>query len=195
MPIGVYDDELWCDLCEKKFGRWDDYAISILRTPLEEFQKSQFTYSLEIENPEHIKLFFISLLWRASATTKKFYENVNIGSFAETAAQLLISGSAGTPEQFPIILTHSGFDDHLIAGPVQLMHSGVIFYRFYLGRFTAEIKVDSKPTPKNFLILINGHKKTLSIFRTPRDRGLVNSASKIAQQLANRFNRQTKEEK
>ena len=183
LRIGVYDRNLWCNSCEREFGRWDDYAITILRTPLEKFDVLSAGYELEIERPENLKLFFIALLWRASASTHRLFEQVSIGPYEEVAKHLLNSNSAGSPEQFSIIISCSGTDERLIAEPVPIRRNGVKFYRFYLGRFMADIKVDKRLTPKNLSIAAVGHSKNLCILRVQQDVGLVKSASNVAKQL------------
>jgi hypothetical protein len=183
MPVGVYDDGIWCLSCETKYGGWDNYAIDVLRTPLENFLALPSAYELEIDKPEELKLFFISLIWRASTSSQRLFNNVSLGKFADTAKRLLASSSPGSVEDFSTIISYSGADECLIAEPVKVRHSGVLFYRFYLGRFKVDIKVSSQPTPKSLRSAVIGHNEILAILRVPRDVKLVSSASKIAKQL------------
>ena len=86
-PIGVYDDELVCGECENKFfGDADNYAIRLCCDQLSQLTQNNTKYHngqkiFEVEcNYKSLKMFFISLLWRASASTHVFYSRVNIGS-------------------------------------------------------------------------------------------------------------------
>lgn len=180
LPIGVYDDEIWCQSCEQKYGKYDDYAIDILRTPLEKFDPLHHAYELAIEKPKELKLFFIALLWRASTSNKRLFNNVSIDSFSGSAKKLLTSGSAESREDFSTIISFSGNDEKLIADPVKVRHSGVLFYRFFLGRFTADIKVSRLPTPKELQHAVIGHDQVLAIIRVERNMSLVHSTSRIA---------------
>jgi hypothetical protein len=182
VPIGIYDDQIWCKSCEVKYGKWDDFAIAILRTPIEEFSKLNNAYELQIDNLDKLRLFFISLIWRASTSKHVFFDQVSLGGLADLAKTLLVSSSPGSIENFSTIITYSGDDDCLIANPLDVRYSDVLFYRFYLGRFVAEIKVDSKPTPGALLPVVIGRKKHLVILHAPRDERLVDSTSKIAKQ-------------
>lgn len=186
IPVGVYDDGIWCQSCETKYGGWDNYAIDVLRTPLEKFLVPPSAYELKIDKPEELKLFFISLIWRASTSNQRLFNNVSLGGFANLAKSLLVSSSPGSVEHFSTIISFTDADELLIAEPIKVRYSGVLFYRFYLGRFTADIKVSSQPTPKELLSAVIGQKEILAILRTPRDVKLVSSASKIANQLINR---------
>jgi hypothetical protein len=183
--IGVYDDGIWCRSCETEYGKWDNYAIDVLRTPLENFSKLPSAYELKMDKPIELKLFFIALIWRASTSSERLFHNVSIGSFADLANKLLTLGSPGSLEDFSTIISCSGAEEYLITESVKVRHSGILFYRFYLGRFIADIKVSSQATPKQLQSAVIGYKGTLVILRTKRDNRLVGSVSKVAKQLTN----------
>lgn len=189
MPTWVYDDQIWCQSCEIKYGKWDSNAISILRTSIKNYPTDLHTYELQINNLNELRLFFISLIWRASTSKKRLYDEVSIGSFADLAKNLLESGSPGSVENFSTIVSFSGTDEKLIASPVRVRYSGVWFYRFYLGRFNVNIKVSNQPTPKNLLPAVIGYKDVLVILFTKRDLKLARSASMLARQLMNNSSR------
>jgi hypothetical protein len=77
-PVGVYDTKLVCRICEDKFGDWINYAQQLLQDePLN--GKKLFVglqligYELPKFNYAKLKLFFVSLLWRASESSHPFY--------------------------------------------------------------------------------------------------------------------------
>lgn len=189
VPIGIYDDSVWCRLCEKKYGRWDDCAAKVLlQSPIEELINRPAAYELKIDRNRlgELKLFFISLLWRASSSSNRIYKNVSIGPFAEKAKALLRCESPGSLEDFSTIISCPGEDEFLISEPVKVRNLGVLFYRFNLGKYTADIKVSSQPTPAALLPAVIGKKDVLVILRTKRNSQLVGSASRIAkEQLTN----------
>ena len=154
-----------------------------MRNLLGELSVLRSAYELKIDRLEELRLFFIALLWRASASNKKLFANVSIGGFSDLAKRLLTSNSPGSVGDFSTIIHCSGADQQVIAEPVRVRHSGVLFYRFYLGRFTADIKVSSQPTPKQLLPAVIGSKEVLVVLRTERDFGLVDAASRVAKQL------------
>ena len=185
VPIGIYDDSVWCRSCEKKYGRWDDYASKVLlQSPIEKFISQPAAYELQIDRNglRELRLFFISLLWRASSSSKRIYKNVSIGPFAEKAEALLKSESPGSLEDFSTIISCSDADEFLISDPVKVRNLGVIFYRFHLGKYTVDIKVSNQPTPEVLLPAIIGQKDVLVILRTKRNSQLVVSASRIAKE-------------
>ena len=77
-PQGIYDKGILCGPCDNIIGKWDQYAQEVLTMDM-----SGFTLIAEGQNiggwerPEYnyelLKLFFISLVWRASISTHSFY--------------------------------------------------------------------------------------------------------------------------
>lgn len=185
MPTGVYDDQIWCQSCEIKYGKWDGNAISILRESIKKISTNLVTCEVPIDGLNELRLFFISLIWRASTSKKRLYDKVSLGVFADMAKKILESDSPGSVEDFSTIVSFSGRDERLIANPVKVRYSGVLFYRFYLGYFTVSIKVSSQKTPKELLPAVIGCKDVLVILHVQRDLKLVESASVLARQLMN----------
>nr|WP_314543443.1 hypothetical protein [uncultured Massilia sp.] len=181
-PIGVYDRSMWCRECEKSYGGWDDIAIRVLRTPLDAFAENNFNYELDIgqEDLLALRLFFVSMLWRASTSTHHFYKRVSIGPHAKLAEKILRSNLFDDIEQFSTILTYSGFDEKIIPEPVPVKHEGVNYFRFFLGRFIAEIKVDQRPTPNKLALTVLGDSQNLRILKAKRDMKVVQSIASIA---------------
>src|SRR5689334_10663585 len=77
-PVGVYD-RIICSDCEDSFSLYDDYAFRTLKRDLPSYERvyhqGQFA-GLVARNPDFrlLKMFVISLLWRASVTTHDFYK-------------------------------------------------------------------------------------------------------------------------
>lgn len=153
-PIGIYDSTIVCEECERLFSPWDDYAQSILlkKYPDEAyvFYKGQkLALKLETIDYAKLKLFFISLLWRASVSKQEFFARVNIGPFEIVLRELLLSKAPGEPENFAV--TISKFEDPLgtiILDPHRDRFDGINYIRFYLAGYIAYIKVDNRRSLK-----------------------------------------------
>ncbi|MHC5721755.1 MAG: hypothetical protein ACYTX0_59500, partial [Nostoc sp.] len=94
-----------CDECEKIFGVWDEYAQQLLTD--ESLHGEPILYDTQcigwrVTEYDYIrlKLFFISLLWRASVSKQDFYQKVNLGSFEEKAKELIVQKNPGSSEEF-----------------------------------------------------------------------------------------------
>ncbi|MEW5910812.1 MAG: hypothetical protein AB1659_13490, partial [Thermodesulfobacteriota bacterium] len=106
--IGFYDTEILCQNCERIFSPWDDYAQKILLAePKEEdywiHNGRKLAFKMEVDYVK-LKLFFISLLWRAAVSNLYFFRRIDVGPFADQLKQMILKGDPGNPETFAIVL-------------------------------------------------------------------------------------------
>lgn len=85
-PGGYYDEELLCSDCEKRTNPWDDYGATFLLQkssadgrPITDTPGDVVAYQYDDVDHARLKLFAISLLWRASTTANGFFEKIDIG--------------------------------------------------------------------------------------------------------------------
>lgn len=155
--IGVYDKEIVCEVCEKIFSPWDDYGNKFLTQEFEEARYigcsgERLAYNLGPCNYDNLKLFFLSVLWRAGVSKQQLFNKVQLGPYEEKLRQVILSKEAGRVADFSVAL--SKFDapanETGILNPDRTKYEGVIHYRLYLGGYMAIIKVSSQPSPKCF---------------------------------------------
>jgi hypothetical protein len=160
-PIGVYDSTILCAVCDNRFSPWDQHAQDIMlrdfseSTAISHDDGSVLGWTIPIFDYKLLKLFFVSLLWRASVSTQKFYERVDPRPFNETMRRMILTEDPGDPETFSVTLGR--FADpryRAILDPHRERYSGTNFVRFYLGGFVALLKVDRRVTPDPFANLI-----------------------------------------
>lgn len=156
-PIGVYDKEILCEDCEKRFQDADDYAAKVLldSSALEELKKegSIIGYVVRSVDYELLKRFVISVLWRASISNQNFYSKVSLGELEEQAKGLIWSGSSGEEDDFSFVLAKfedTGTISKAMLDPHQEEWEGKKYYRFYMGGFVLCVKADSGETPHTF---------------------------------------------
>ena len=77
-----------CQTCETKFNELDSHAIAVLRDAQPQALSQAWKYD-NFEYPK-LKLFFISLLWRAAVTEEPFFENVALEARDLSRIKLLI---------------------------------------------------------------------------------------------------------
>jgi hypothetical protein len=93
-------------------------------------------------------LFFISLLWRASVSTHKFYQRISAGPFEQKLKEMILGEDPGPPLLFAVTLAK--FSDPAVTGvldPHRDKFEGINYCRFYLTGFVAYIKVDRRSVP------------------------------------------------
>jgi len=151
--IGEYDNTIVCSNCEVIWQGWDNYAQQLLaEQPLNGrtlyYNNRMICYIVDNYEYTKLKLFFISMAWRASVSTRKFFRNVSLGQFEDVAKQHIMNGNPGDSEDFSVVV--SRFNHSLAKGtldPHMYQNSGVNYIRFYLAGYMADMKVDRKPTP------------------------------------------------
>ena len=162
MRKGVYDQAILCADCDNLIGKWDDYAQKVLTHdmsgfmpigPLEKlggWERAEYDYPL-------LKLFFISLVWRASISSHDFYQAVSLGPDLEEKARLMLkSEDPGDPQTFGVFLARFvEYLGHAFINPLPETFDGLSYVRFYMAGFVIYLKIDSRPLEnllKTFLI-------------------------------------------
>lgn len=155
-PKGEYDPNLVCAGCEARFGPWDDYAARLLRRKPQDKDylvgnKCEGAYQVQTYSYEKLKLFFISLLWRASETQRLAFSEVNVGpKYTKRIAEMICQSNPGDAEEFATFLiryTHPRDAHKAVMTPQKQRWDGIFFYRFYLGGYMAGVKVDKRSAP------------------------------------------------
>lgn len=140
--VGAYDSSILCSECDQKMAPWDGCAQEVLI--------HRFSVARRIENFDYrrLKLFFVSLLWRASVSRLPFYKRISLGPFEDRLRTMILAGEPGGSEDFAVILAR--FEDPEITAildPHPEKFESISFCRFYLTGFVAYIKVDQRPAP------------------------------------------------
>jgi hypothetical protein len=163
-PIGVYDKNILCGECEKKFQQIDDYGYRVLigeeykQTP--RYNKGKLIgYQINKIDVSKLKLFFIGILWRASISEEGHYSKVKIGSLEDKAQKLIWDENSGEIDDFSFLLAK--FDDvsngvsRIIMDPHPTSFFDVNYHQFYFYGYVLYIKTDSKETPIEWKTLIS----------------------------------------
>jgi hypothetical protein len=156
IPAGIYDETILCEACEPRFGNWDQYAQELLRDDLphaivHRYEADVVGYEIDEWRYDLLKLFFVSLSWRASVSTQSMFHRIQLGPFEHVARTMLDQGKPGSAQDFAVFLRK--FDPqrgHVILDPHRDRIDGINFVRFYLGVYVAYIKIDKRPAPAAF---------------------------------------------
>jgi hypothetical protein len=154
-PVGVYDSTIVTAEGEAYFTPWDNYAAELLlqgfskATPLKQVQGKIVGYEYSSFDYTKLKLFFLSVLWRAGASSHEFFRRVNLGPHREVLRKMLINADPGRPDEYAVVL--AVFDDDpewakiMDPFPGRYGRNGIRFYCLYVGNFIAYVKVDKRP--------------------------------------------------
>jgi len=152
-PVGVYDTGIVCAQCESIFSPWDDYAQKLLLAkPMEKKyvvkNGQNIAYVETAIDYTKLKLFFISLLWKAAVSNHYFFSRVNVGSFEPQLRRMIQKGDPGNPDTFATVMAKCEKPlGTIIFNPHPERWWDINYYRFYLAGYVVYIKVDRRPAP------------------------------------------------
>ena len=165
---GEWDDSILCQECDNKLGIYDNNFFQfITKTDFSSFRKSldgEYYYELPVNETEYknIKLFFISLLYRASLSNRSFSRNVRLGEQYEQLASTCLKDVNPHQIEFDVVMMklHSNKTDtrQSMEAPYRIKLDGINGYCIILHGFKFWIKVDKRPIPellKTFVLSLN----------------------------------------
>ena len=168
-PTGVYG-QFVCQECEYSFGQYDEYGVDFVRKykdgkagkPLNGLLIAEVDY-------KKLKLWLMSILWRADACDRDMFKNVSLGEkWRHDLTRRIKNDSPGCFDDYTVMASLFHNEEHFgvenigqwyMRDPKRFRASCVNFYKFYIyGGFIFLIKVDQQKAPNklNKFFLRNG---------------------------------------
>ena len=128
-------EALLCETCEQHLCQYEKYAADVMSGRLgHRAQQRRSRITINGIDYERFKLFQLSILWRASASTLEYFRLVSLGPREERLRQMLLAGDAGSPDEFGCVLTFihdSGRDmSDTMFNPEPMRWAGRRMYKF-----------------------------------------------------------------
>jgi hypothetical protein len=165
---GVYDTNLLCADCDNALGsQLDDYALDVCRRfPREHRSFGDGYFVLDNVDGDRFTKFVLSVLWRASISTRPEFRDVSLGPY-ETPACEVIFGAAPITRTLGYELIVSryrvrpGFNpEENYTTPLRQRFDGLNGWGFSLHGFHMMAKLDKRPLPANLRpAIVNGNTK------------------------------------
>lgn len=163
LPSGDYDPNLVCRQCEDRFHTGDDYAKRFLvdgRNNCRRIAESVGSALYEYSDVDYrkLKLFFVSLLWRAHATSLRAFEKVVLPTKYEAMARKMIANQdPGPAKDFGVIIIRIADGPLVKMGasptPREIPPNKIQVFDALIFGYLALVKVDQRRYPKPFLDL------------------------------------------
>lgn len=103
-PGGIYEEELLCRPCENRFGPCDDYGAQCLIQnydrdvePLSYNNGEVLAYRFPTWDEKRLRMFALSLLWRATVTTNEIFSGVTLGPHLARLTESILADEPGSP--------------------------------------------------------------------------------------------------
>lgn len=131
-------EKLLCDNCEQIFSPWEKYVREVFYGGVEKrIYHDREKVILQYLDYTSFKLFQLSVLWRSSVASVKFFSRINLGPHEEKIRRMLLNNDPGEPYRYGCILImitdESKPIDSLILQPESLKYEGHRIYRFIFG--------------------------------------------------------------
>lgn len=154
--IGVYD-QFACTGCENSFGKWDEYALECFKKAYElEFEETNQYIEFRGYDYEKLKLFFISLLWKADASNNQsMFNEVDVGDKHRSAlANMINEVNSGGWQDYAVsmeLYKSNRPAASFIRSPAKarMPDNGARVYIFYMARFKVYIQCDQRCIPSS----------------------------------------------
>lgn len=149
---GIYDPSILCKECDGDLiGVWDNYGQTFLLSPsfsdnfLVDHAGKPAVYQIEEFDYKQLKLFFMSILWRAAITNDEFFAQIKLGSWEEKLRKMILAQDPGSENDFSVVLfKYEGALSEIMQNPTKHRQSGVNYYRFRFPKYGFLIKVDQR---------------------------------------------------
>ena len=150
-----YREPLLCENCEQKISVWESYVSKHffnkpLPTPVSQgHSKAIILTGLDYQK---LKLFLLSILWRAGVAAHDFYEHVQLGRLhEERLRQMLLSENPGLAEEYACFICTLNLDGarflDFFVEPTPTRLKSHRCYRFVFSGFVFYCYVTSPPLP------------------------------------------------
>lgn len=179
---GEYEGGLLCSNCDSAvIGGYESYAHNALYgTPegasdLPECANIQYNTGIRVTQCRNIhyrefKLFLLSILWRASISSRPFFSQVNLGPYEDAIRQMVLTGDPGEAEKFPILmmtwLNDKSFSTDVVGQPGVNRREKGVRYIFIVAGITYVFHVSPtslRPDLKEFILLASNEIQIIHI--------------------------------
>lgn len=186
---GIYQGGILCKQCDNDIiGGYETYAAKVayggnnfgsLPTPTaRKFRSSDGVTFTQLKDVDYrnFKLFLLSILWRASISTNKFFDEVNLGPHEEVLRKMILEGNPGEKSDYPIMMVYYREDKsvpNMIIQPVMKKAEGFRTYSFPIGGISYVFYVGSHSLKPRGAVLFStiGPENEMNIFHTLPDKG------------------------
>lgn len=146
---GIHE-RLLCQECETRLSRHENYVRRMLYGELAFAASSKEDhYSLSGLEYQHVRLFYLSILWRMGVSSLPMFAAVSLGTHADRLRAMILSDDPGRPESYGFIAVAPFIDGKFypdfILEPECMTRGGHHIYRAVIGGLLLLFLVSSHP--------------------------------------------------
>jgi hypothetical protein len=147
---GVYDSKILCKDCDGKIGIYDNYAVDVSRRfPKEHIACGDGTFEMVNVDGDKLAKFILSVLWRASISSRPEFRAVRLGVYESKACEVIfgIAPLSSMPEYELLLGRYTSTKINPArnyTAPSIFKIAGLNGWGFALGGFRVMAKIDSR---------------------------------------------------
>ena len=168
---GVYDREILCESCDGTLGKLDDYALSVCqRFSAEHVVRPDRLFELCDVDGDRFAAFVLSILWRASISSRPEFRKVSLGPFERQSHDVLFDISdlarMGSFELIVGRFTNAPIrPENFYKSPARTKMLDLNAWHFALSGFKILAKMDQRRLPRELQpAIVNGNNKLVGQF-------------------------------
>lgn len=177
-PTGFYDQNILCEDCDRKIGVYDQEAQQLLFSNINGYKREvkglcAYIIPAQAYDYKKLKLFFISVLWRASISSADPFKNVNLEpEYEKLALEILKNSELENEKTFPVFIfklkeTEGIRIERIFIEPIPYSLYGIKMYKFVFAGYAFYIKVDVRELGLPYSRLILRPNSELVIIERP----------------------------
>jgi len=155
-PIGIYDQDIFIEKGEKLFDKLDSFGAELLINNFDSFKEindsnnSLIAWSIQDYSYQTIKLFVLSVIWRAHTSKQSFFSRVDLGIHADKIKSMLLDSNPGDENQYSVNIVRWKSNDFgaMFMDPARVRFDEINYYQLYCGRYVFYIKIDKRESSK-----------------------------------------------
>lgn len=155
ISTGFYDSNILCEKCDNQIiGNLESYSSIVIwggRGNAESFPKIEGRLNQRNQKYLHLydidytkfKLFLLSIIWRASISKQKIFENVNLGIHEVIIGKMIYENNPGKSNDYPVSMfvlnENKNSPTKMIANPIKVND---LVYHFLINGFVINYKIE-----------------------------------------------------
>ena len=190
---GVYDSRILCKDCDNKIGKYDDYALGVCRSfPTKHIKccdanfEMDNTFEMGNVDGDMFAMFVLSVLWRASITSRSEFQKITLGNYESSACEVIF-GATPLSSMADYQLLVGRYTSAIIqpernyTAPSRFKIDDLDGWGFALGGFRIMAKIDPRPLSGALQpAIVNGNTRLFGAFvnyeRTTEGQAMLNKA-------------------
>jgi hypothetical protein len=147
---GVFDKSILCGACDSQLGKFDDYAVGVIRSFEPKHIQKNGSFLIPDVDGDKFALFALAVLWRASISKRPEVTSIRLGPYENIARDVLFGAKAlSEMRQYELVIDRyiEPMTSRICGLPSHVNNLGVHGWGFLVRGFRFVAKIDNRSWP------------------------------------------------